>query len=56
VVLLVLATALYWQPAQALFHFGPLHLDDLSICLAGGAVLIGILEFGKRFPLARHST
>ncbi|HKQ46274.1 MAG TPA: cation-translocating P-type ATPase [Rhizomicrobium sp.] len=55
VVLLVLATALYWHPAQALFHFGPLHLDDLSICLAGGAVLIGLLEFAKRFPMARRS-
>jgi len=55
VVLLVLATALYWHPTQALFHFGPLYLDDLSICLAGGAVLIGFLEFGRRFPLARHS-
>ena len=55
VVLLVLATALYWHPAQALFHFGPLHLDDLSICLAGGAVLIGLLEVGKQFPLARRS-
>jgi len=55
VVLLVLAAAIYWDPAQALFHFGPLHLDDLAICLAGGAVLIGLLEFGKRFPLARHN-
>lgn len=55
VVLLVLATALYWHPAQLLFHFGPLHLDDLSICLAGGAVLIGLLELGKQFALARHS-
>jgi Ca2+-transporting ATPase len=50
-VLLVLAAALYWRPAQALFHFAPLHLDDLSICLAAGAALIGLLEFGKRFPL-----
>jgi len=54
VVLLVLTTALYWHPAQALFHFGPLHLDDLSICLAGGAVLIGLLEFGKRFPVLQR--
>lgn len=48
VVLLLLATALYWQPAQALFHFGPLHIDDLAACLAGGALLIGLLELGKR--------
>src|ERR1019366_9548014 len=51
-VLVVLAGALYWQPAQALFHFAPLHPDDISICLAAGIALIGVLEMGKRFPLA----
>ena len=50
-VLLVLTTALYWPPAQALFHFGPLHLDDLLICIAAGVGLIGLLELGKR-PLS----
>ncbi len=52
-VLLVLTAALYWAPAQRLFHFGPLHLDDLSICLAAGAGLIGLLELGKRFTVTR---
>jgi Ca2+-transporting ATPase len=52
-VLLVLTAALYWPPAQALFHFGPLHLDDLLICVAAGAGLIGLLELGKRFTLTR---
>ena len=52
-VLLVLIAALYWAPAQRLFHFGPLHLDDLSICLAAGAGLIGLLELGKRFTVTR---
>jgi Ca2+-transporting ATPase len=47
-VLLVLAFALYWPPAQGLFHFGPLHLDDLSLCLGAGAGLIVLLELGKR--------
>jgi Ca2+-transporting ATPase len=47
-VLVILSLALYWPPAQTLFHFGPLHLDDLSACLASGAVLIGLLEIGKR--------
>jgi len=47
-VLLVLAAALYWPPAQRLFHFGALHWDDLSLCLGGGLVLIALLEFGKR--------
>lgn len=48
VVLAVLATALYWHPAQALFHFGPLHPDDLSICLGAGVLLIALLETAKR--------
>ena len=55
-VLGVLAAALYWHPARALFHFGPLHLDDLSVCLAAGAVLIGLLEIGKRIPTAWRET
>jgi Ca2+-transporting ATPase len=53
-VLLVLGVALYWKPGQQLFHFGPLHLDDLSVCLAAGAGLIGLLELGKRFSLTRR--
>jgi Ca2+-transporting ATPase len=48
VVLMVLAAALYWPPAQALFHFGPLHTDDLAFCLTAGIGLLVILEFGKR--------
>jgi Ca2+-transporting ATPase len=49
VVVLVLGTAVYWGPAQALFHFGPLHGDDLAICLGAGAVLIALLETAKNF-------
>jgi Ca2+-transporting ATPase len=52
VVLLVLSTALYWPPARALLQFGPLHLDDLSVCIGAGAVLIGLLEIVKRRTLA----
>jgi Ca2+-transporting ATPase len=52
-VILVLGAGLYWPPAQALFHFGPLHLDDLSFCLAAGAGLLVALEFGKRFARTR---
>lgn len=53
-VLAVLAAALYWRPAQALFQFGPLRPDDLSVCLAAGLALIGVLEIGKRFALPRR--
>jgi Ca2+-transporting ATPase len=47
-VLLTLALSLYWPPAQKLFHFGPLHWDDLLFCLGAGAGLIALLELGKR--------
>ncbi len=49
-VLLVLGFALYWPAAQRLFHFGPLHWDDLSLCLVAGAGLVALLELGKRLP------
>jgi len=49
VVAMVLAAAVYWHPAQTLFHFGPLYWDDLAICLGAGAVLIALLEAGKKF-------
>lgn len=49
-VLSVLALAIYWPPAQVRFHFGTLHLDDLSACVVAGAALLALLEFGKRAP------
>jgi len=48
IVVLVLSISLYWRPAQSLFHFGPLHLDDLSVCAAVGLGLVMLLEFGKK--------
>jgi Ca2+-transporting ATPase len=47
-VLAVLAVALYWRPTQALFQFGPLHLDDLAVCTAAGAAFVAMLELAKR--------
>ena len=47
-VLIVLGIAIYWPPAERLFHFAPLHWDDLSVCLGAGIGLIGILELAKR--------
>lgn len=43
-VMLTLAIALFWPPASTLFRFGPLHWDDLAICLVAGAVSLLILE------------
>lgn len=48
VVLLVLTAALYWHPAQNLFHFAPLHFDDLVFAFAAAAGLVGFLETCKR--------
>jgi P-type Ca2+ transporter type 2C len=42
-VLLLLGVAVYWRPAQSLFHFGKLHWTDLAVCLGVGAVsLVGL--------------
>jgi Ca2+-transporting ATPase len=40
----LLATAVFWQPAQALFHFGRLHWDDLAACGVVGLVSLILLE------------
>jgi Ca2+-transporting ATPase len=52
IVLAVLAAALYWPPAQGLFHFGALDRSSLAFCLAGGIGLVVLLEAGKRAMLA----
>jgi Ca2+-transporting ATPase len=31
-----------------LFHFGPLHSDDVALTLAAGAVVLFVLEMLKR--------
>ncbi|MGZ6009124.1 MAG: cation-translocating P-type ATPase [Rhizomicrobium sp.] len=40
----VLATAIFFPPARALFHFGTLHWDDLAVCLVVGAFSLFVLE------------
>ena len=51
VALPLLLAAVSWEPAKALFRFGPLHIDDLAICLGAAAALLGSLEILK--PLWR---
>jgi Ca2+-transporting ATPase len=56
----VLAVAVYWPPAQTLFHFGRLHGDDLAVCAALGTICVLVLEALKsrwfRSPVpARYS-
>jgi magnesium-transporting ATPase (P-type) len=43
-VLALLGLAVFWQPAQALFHFGPLHWDNLGACAAVGVASLIVLE------------
>src|ERR1039457_2328497 len=40
----LLAIAVFWQPAQSLFHFGRLHWDDLGACGAVGVASLIVLE------------
>ncbi len=42
---------LEWPPARRLFHFGPLHIDDLAIC--GGAGLVTLLALDLFKPIWR---
>ncbi len=46
-VLSLLGVAVYWPPAQSLFHFGKLHWNDLAVCLAVGAISLVGLEAMK---------
>ena len=43
-VITLLATAVFWSPAQSLFHFGRLHWDDLSVCAVAGFFSLLLLE------------
>ncbi len=43
----LLGVAVYWRPAQSLFHFGKLHWNDLAVCLSVGAVSLVGLEILK---------
>ena len=47
VVAFVLGVALAWRPAQSLFRFGPLHLDDLAICAGLGMLALVLFEVGR---------
>jgi Ca2+-transporting ATPase len=40
----LLAIAVFWPPAQSLFHFGRLHWDDLAVCAAVGVANLILLE------------
>jgi Ca2+-transporting ATPase len=43
----LLGLAVSWPPAEAIFRFGPLHLDDLAICFGAGVGVLLVLEAVK---------
>jgi Ca2+-transporting ATPase len=56
VALPLLLLAVSWAPVETLFRFGPLHLDDLAICIGAAMALLGALEALKRLWQARLVT
>jgi Ca2+-transporting ATPase len=40
----LLLASVRWAPIEGLFQFGALHLDDLAVCIAAAALLLGALE------------
>jgi Ca2+-transporting ATPase len=49
----ILSLSLLWPPAAALFRFGPLHPDDLTLTIAAGAGVLIVLEALKHLWRAR---
>ena len=44
----ILAGVILFPPARELFHFGPLHGDDITVALAAGLMSLLLLELAKR--------
>ena len=44
----ILAGVLLFPPARELFHFGPLHADDVGIALASGLAALFLLALAKK--------
>jgi Ca2+-transporting ATPase len=51
-----LMVVLGWSPARSFFGLGPLHADDLLLCLAVAGGLLWVLELLKRVWSARLAT
>jgi Ca2+-transporting ATPase len=45
----ILVTVLAIEPMRHLFHFGPLHADDVGIAIASGAMVLGLLAVIEHF-------
>jgi P-type Ca2+ transporter type 2C len=44
----ILAGVILFPPARELFHFGPLHGNDITVALAAGLIALLLLELAKR--------
>jgi P-type Ca2+ transporter type 2C len=44
----ILAGVILFPPARELFHFGPLHGDDVVVALTAGLASLFLLELAKR--------
>jgi Ca2+-transporting ATPase len=44
----ILAGVIIFPPARDLFHFGPLHGDDITVALASGLIALLLLELAKK--------
>ena len=44
----ILTGVILFPPARELFHFGPLHGDDVTVALASGLIALLLLELAKR--------
>jgi len=44
----ILTGIILFPPARDLFHFGPLHGDDILVALASGFIALLLLEFAKK--------
>ena len=44
----ILAGVILFPPARVLFHFGPLHADDVTVALSSGLIALLLLELAKR--------
>jgi len=44
----ILAGVILFPPARELFHFGPLHGDDITVALASGLIALLLIEQAKR--------
>ena len=50
----ILAGAILFPPARELFHFGPLHGDDITVALACGLITLLLLDLAKQLMQPWH--